>query len=735
MPNKMVRRLIVTAMLLLFELARTALAQTVPFQILVKSGGNTSLAPNNATLAFSVDAIGKSTSVTITLTYQGAASVTVGAPQIYGLNSFALTPASAFPATLNPSDSFPLTVQFTASAATQATGQLSIPYTEKGATPQSSSTNGTIGFTLNGTVPSLVVTYSLPTDGNVVTIDTGSTIGFPSTVAGASVTATIGIVNRGSGAGLIESILISGDSFSLQSEPLLPLSVASGSGVQFGVRYAPSQAGNNGGTLQIVFSDRTVKLGLTGTAIASLLTYQLQQGSQTTPLTPGQSLSFPKTNVGNKSSLSILAKNTSSSPTTISGAVVSGSGFAITDSPILPVALNVNDTAAFTITFAPTQAGMATGRLRVGNDSFDLSGMAIGVQLVYSYAIGTTSNTVAPGGVVLFSPQAVAQVISNTFTIQNAGTNTATITSIGISGTQSAFTIPNPPQLPLSLDPSQSVQFSVVFSPLTTGISTATLAVDAQQFTLSGFGKPPVPIPAYEFTGASGNQPPLSQIAIGLSLASGYPLEIDGKLTIGVNNGNLPADPAVQFSSGGRVVSFAIPPNAKQAVFPGGSTQINLQTGTVAGTINVIPSFALPSGLDVTPTSPAGLPLSVLMGPPHLLNALVSQESQNTFTLQISGYATTRILTALQFQFSAQSSASLPKGNISLNIQPNAQAWFSSAQSQNFGGQFMVTVPFSVASSQTSSTTSPLSLLQSVSITASNDSGTSNAVVVALMQY
>jgi hypothetical protein len=719
-----------TVFLLSSCIVPAALAQ-VPFLVVVTSGNSSSLVPNNTTLNLAADGINKTSSLSIMLTYQGVSTAVVSQPQIFGFN-FTVVAQAGLPATLSPGNSLSVVVQYTPSDATEVTAQLTIPYTEKSAT----STQGTIEFTLNGTAPSLVVTYTLPTNGNVVSVIAGSTIGFPSTVVGASITATIGVVNRGSGTGFIQSISLSGTSFSLEATPLLPLAVAPNSAAQFGILYNPSQVGNSSGTLQVAFSDRTMTLGLQGTAISSLLTYQLVQGTKTASVVPGQLVNFPDTNVGNKSALVIVAKNTSPGPTTISGAAVVGSGFAITGAPLLPVTLNVNDTTAFTVTFAPTQAGASSGSLRVGNDSFNLAGNAIGGQLVFTYTAGSTTNTIAAGDTVLFSSQPVGQTTSDSFTIRNTGTDTATVASIGISGvsgTQPVFTTSNLPQLPLALTPGQTAQFSVVFSPANTGLSTATLLVDAQQFTLSGFGSPPPPIPTYTFNGAGGNQAPMNQIAIGLSLASGYAIEIDGKLTLSIDNGGLTSDPAVQFSSGGRVVTFTIPPNTTQAVFSGGNSAINLQTGTVAGTITITPSFSLPSSLDVTPKAPTSLSLTVPTGPPHLVNVLVSQKSANSLTLQIFGYGPTRALSTLQFQFLTQSGANVASDVISLNVQPNAQAWFSSVQSANFGGQFMVSVPFSFTSNQ-ASVSSPLSLLQSVSITASNDLGTSNAVAVALGQ-
>jgi len=728
----MVRNYAVAVLFLSLFFAPRASAQ-VPFEITVQSGGNSFLVADNATLNFSVDAIGKSTALTITLTYVGATSATVQLPLIFGAQSTFSLASTGFPASLSPGQSAAFTVQFTPTVATQATGQLSVGYVEKGANSQTASTGGAIGFTLVGTVPSLVIAYSLPTNGNVITIDNGNTIGFPSTVVGSSTTATMTVVNRGSGSGLIQNISISGNSFSLISLPLLPLSVAAGSVVQFAVVYAPGQVGNDTGTLQIQFSDRTVKLGLQGTAIASVFTYQVLQGTQTSALNPGQTLTFPNTNVGDKSSLTILAKNTSSGPATIGATAISGGEFSIADGPITPITLNVGDTTSLTISFAPSQAGSAVGRLRIANDSFTLSGTAIGAQLSYSYTSGSTTSGVAPGGNIVFTPQPAGQSVTTTFTLQNTGTTAGTITGIGISGADAgAFSIPNPPSQPFSLAPGASAQFSILFLPPSTGLFTATLQVNGQQFTLSGFGNTPPPVPAYQFTGASGNPQPLSQVPIGLSLASSYPLTIDGTLTISSNTGSLPADPAVQFSTGGQVVNFTIPANTTQAIFTGGTNQINLQTGSVAGTITVTPSFMLASGVALTPTSLTVLSYTLAPGPPALLNILVTGETSTSLTLEVTGYAPTRTLSTLQFQFTARSSAPNPPSNTAtVNVQANAQAWFSSTASRSFGGQFLVTVPFSITSSSSSSTTTPLSLIQSVTVTATNAAGTSNPVVIS----
>jgi len=583
---------------------------------------------------------------------------------------------------------------------------------------------------LNGTAPNLVVAYALPTDGNIFTIDNGSNIPFPATVVGTNLTATITILNRGSDTGNVQKIQISGDGFGLISTPLVPVAIPSGNNIQFGVRYTPVQAGTNSGTLTIVFDDRTVAISLTGTAIGSLLSYSLLD-AQNTPVSPNQTLNFPDTNVGGKNSLTIVAKNASSSPVTVSNLTATGSGFSITDAPIPPISLNPNDTAVITVTFAPTAPGPTTGRLRIANDTFSLSGNAIGSQFVYFYSAGGATTTVTAGQTVVFSPIPVGQTEQVTFTIQNTGTSNATLTSLGVSDPKAPFTVSGPAP-PLSLTPNQSVQFILTFAPVTTGLSTATLLADSQQFTLSGLGNTPPPLPSYAFTGASGNQPALTQAGIGLSLSSSYPLPLTGTLALQADSGNLPADPSVQFATGGKTVTFTIPANSTDAVFPGGSTQVKVQTGSIANNITITPTFALGSGLDLTPSQAPSLSLAIPATTVQLQSALITQNSQNTLVLSISGYSTTRAVSALQFQFSPVPSAKLPNSKISVDIQADAASWFNSTQSQSFGGQFTISVPFTLQASNTSSTTVPVSLLQSVSITASDSLGTSKVITLQL---
>ena len=65
-------------------------------------------------------------------------------------------------------------------------------------------------------------------------------------------------------------------------------------------------------------------------------------------------------------------------------------------------------------------------------------------------------------------------------------------------------------------------------------------------------------------------------------------------------SGNFGTDPAVQFSTGSaagnRTVDFVIPAGSTSANFAGQGSQILLQTGTVAETVTLTPSFATTAG-------------------------------------------------------------------------------------------------------------------------------------------
>src|SRR5262249_31245236 len=152
--------------------------------------------------------------------------------------------------------------------------------------------------------------------------------------------------------------------------------------------------------------------------------------------------------------------------------------------------------------------------------------------------------------------------------------------------------------------------------------------------------------------------------------------------------------------------------NTLQARFPGGATQIQLQTGTVAGAILVTPSFAVNS-INLTPANPATLRLDVAKAAPVLLSGSIPARTNTAFTISVDGYTTTRSLTTANFTFTGINGETL--GQSSIDLSGSSKIWFGSASSNASGGQFSIQVPFTLSTQ--ASTTDLVALVKSVTVT------------------
>jgi hypothetical protein len=691
-----------------------------PFLLQVQQGSSVNIVSNGATVTVAANGVGQPGSITLTATYQGTSTVLVSSAVISGSSDFSVM-ATGLPATLNPGNSVSIPVQYQPSSSSPATAQLTINYKEA-----SVATGGTITLNLIGALSNLQVSYALQSDQNVVTLPSGGTVQFPPTLVNTNASATIIIANRGVGSGTVNSITISGAAFTIQSKPLLPLTVPAGVAVQFGIRYSPLQVGSDTGTLTIDLGGNTFQATLAGSGISARYSYQLLTLPNPTTITPNQTITIPDTNLGSAYNVTVQVQNTGAAAGTIGLLSVTGAGFSLTDTPPLPATLNPNDILVFTLNFQPIQPGAIAGRLRVGNDQFPLAAMGLGAKLTYSYVSGTTV-TVVPGGQVVFNPTQVGQTSQLAFTISNAGTTAATVSSISVSDTHGVFRLEKLPPSPLTLNPGDSSGFTIDFSPAATGSTASTLQIDAQTFTLTGPGTPPPVLPNVQFSGPTGNVNPSAQLPVGLSIVATYPVTVSGVLTM-TYNGTLPADPAAQFATGGRAVNFTIPANTLQAVFANQGNQVSLQTGTTAGTITLTPTFATQSGAPIDTSSPAALALTVPAAAPRIVSVQSTNITAQSFTLVVKGFSTTHSLTKLNLQFTAASDVKIGGGPISVDLSSAAVDWYNSSQSANFGGQFSVTLPFTLQSS----VSSPTSKIQGVSVTAVNDQGTSAAFTTTI---
>jgi hypothetical protein len=717
---------------LLIATALTTLAvpASAQFGITVQQNGQAFSVASGGTITLNAPAAGQTASATVTLTYLGANRAQFpSAATILGPTSFSTTAGGG--STLSPQQSATFDLHYTPSDTAQAIGQFSWVFNEISSTGTTLGT-GAIAFNLVGEAPNIVV-GELNTNNSFQAVADGGTFQFPDTAVNSASTLSLSINNAGSGPATINSITSTGSAYQLRGVPLLPLTLNPGSQLQFTAQFLPVSAGASGGSLQIALASGSYTASLAGTGVSSFLAYQITQDNRTSAITPGQTITLDDTQVGSKSSVVLQLQYVGTVAAVLSNIAISGTGFSITDGPFLPVTLQPQQTNSITITYAPAQPGPSTGRLIIGNDNFPLSAKGLGPLLQFSYQAGSSTISVNNGDAVSFPPLAVGQNETIQFTMTNNGTSAASIISIGVQDTKGIFQLGNLPALPLQLAPNATAGFSITFSPQSAGQSTTALLINNQGFILSGFSSPPPPLPGYHFTGASGTQQPFQQPAIGLSLDSPYAIGLSGVLTLTIASNSFASDPAVQFSSGGRQVAFTIPANTLDAVFPNGSTQIRLQTGTVAGTIQISPGFAAggATGPDVTPANPASLALPVPSLAPTLLSARLGTLSTTGFSVVVTGYSTTRFLDHMTFQFTPASGFSLSATSVTVDLSAAARLWFLSAASQNLGGQFNIQIPFSLGTAS-SSTTDLSRSLSRISVVGANDVGSSNAAQIAV---
>jgi hypothetical protein len=392
----------------------------------------------------------------------------------------------------------------------------------------------------------------------------------------------------------------------------------------------------------------------------------------------------------------------------------------------LPVTLTAGNSFSVPLTFTPTGVGTQTGQLVIGNAFFNLSGQGLGPDLTYSYAFNGSTIPVNPasGGAVLFGSAAVGKSEAVTFTITNSGSLPATIAVIGTTPAGGPFTVPVLPAT--TLKPGQSLPFTITFTPTVPGISTGTLVVNTTSIPLEGSATAPPALPSYKISGPSGNTAAATPANISLTLSEGYPLDLTGTLTL-TTEGSLGSDPAVQFATGGRTVDFTIPAKSTSANFAGQGSELPVQTGTVAESVTLTPKFVTAGGTDVTPSSPATLQFTIPSEAPVLVSATVADETANSFALVLTGYSTTRSLSSLSVTLTAATGFTITTSIQAIDLTQVSTAWFSSSASVSFGGQFLVTMPFTLQGTVKTGQTL-IESIASVTATVSNSIGTSNSL-------
>jgi Abnormal spindle-like microcephaly-assoc'd, ASPM-SPD-2-Hydin/Protein of unknown function (DUF1573) len=394
------------------------------------------LGSNPTSLSFGSIQVGSNQSLTGTLTNTGGTAVTISQAGITG-TGFTLSGIST-PITLAPGQGSLFVVKFAPTTGGSASGNVTI--TSNGSNP-----NLAIPVSGSGVVPGTL--GSNPTSLNFGTVQVGANQSLSETVT-----------NTGGSSVTISSAAVSGTGFTL-SGITTPLTLASGQGATFAVKLAPTSAGNPSGGVTITSnaSNPTLTIPLSGTAVAAGAL-----GSNPT------SLSFGTIQVGTNRSLSGTVTNTGGSTVTISSAAISGTGFTLSGIAT-PITLAAGQGATFSVKFAPTSAGSASGNVTITSNASNptltipLSGTG-----ATAGALGSNPTSLSFGTIQVGSNQSLSETVTNT------GGSSVTISSAAISGT--GFTLSGI-ATPVTLTAGQGATFAVKFAPTAAGSASGSVTI------------------------------------------------------------------------------------------------------------------------------------------------------------------------------------------------------------------------------------------------------------------
>jgi Abnormal spindle-like microcephaly-assoc'd, ASPM-SPD-2-Hydin len=374
---------------------------------------------------------GNNQSQSLTLTNSGGSSLTISQANVTG-SGFSIAGLS-LPITLTAGQSLGFTASFAPQSLGAVSGNIAI-------------VNGssTLNIPLSGTGVAQGSLTASPASLDFGTVQTGS-----------SQSLSVSITNSGGTSVTVSQATISGTGFSLGSLTL-PFTLAAGQSKSVSVTFAPSAAGAATGNLSIVSnaSNSTLNIALSGTGV-----------------TPGaltaspSSLSFGNVQVGSSSPLTEKITNSGGSSVTISQATISGTGFSFTGLTV-PQTLTAGQSVSFTVTFAPTTSGSASGSLAITSNapnpnlSIPLSGT------------GTNPATLSVSPTSLSFGSVTVGLSSNLTGTLNASGSSVTVTS---GSSNSAEFVLSGISFPVTINAGQSTQFTVTFSPQSSGAASGTI--------------------------------------------------------------------------------------------------------------------------------------------------------------------------------------------------------------------------------------------------------------------
>jgi hypothetical protein len=395
-------------------------------------GGALSAVP--ASISFGNVQVGTSQTQSETLSNTGGSTLTITQATFTG-SGFSGTGLS-LPITLAVGQSTTFSISFNPQATGDVSGNLAVT-SDALATP--------VDVPLSGTG---VAAGSLAT--------TPTSFSFGNVQVGSSQSQTETFTNSGGQNLMITQVTASGAGFSYTGLTL-PMTLVPNQSTTFAVVFAPTSAGAGTGSLAITVSGsaNAIDLALSGTGVTPA----------TLTATPA-SLTFGNVQSGQSSTQTETIKNVGGSNATISLATISGSGFSLSGLAT-PQTLTPGQSASFSVTFAPQSAGSFSGSVAITSNASNPS---------LTVSLSGTGTTAQNQGTLSVSPSTIG--VGNV-TVGISGTQTGSLNASGASVTVSSVSVGSSEfsvsglTFPVTLSAGQSVNFTVTFTPQSSGFASA----------------------------------------------------------------------------------------------------------------------------------------------------------------------------------------------------------------------------------------------------------------------
>jgi hypothetical protein len=297
--------------------------------------------------------------------------------------------------------------------------------------------------------------YAAPGTGTPAISVTPTSLDFGPVAAGQSRDLTVTVRNTGNAMLSVSAISASNARFS--ATPTGAFEVAAGASRDVTVRFSPTAAGAQTGTLTVASNGGSGTVSLSGSGTAA---------SAAAIAVEPTSLDFGSVTVGQTRELPITVRNTGNAMLSMSAITASNARFSATPAGAFDLAPGA--TREVTVRFSPTAAGAQLGTLTVASNG--------GTATVSLAGTGTA----APTAVLAVDPRSldfgsvtVGQTRELPITVRNSGNATLSINAIGRSNPLFTAT----PGGAFDLAPGASREVSVRFSPTAAGAQTGTLTI------------------------------------------------------------------------------------------------------------------------------------------------------------------------------------------------------------------------------------------------------------------